>query len=447
MNKKICIIGAGPSGISAMYSFLEKKNDGINIPEITCYEKQSDIGGLWNFSWQTGTDKNGEQNHCSMYRHLWSNGPKECLEFSNYTFDAHFKKSIPSFPPREVLKDYIFGRIKNTEINEWIQFNNVVKYCEFDEYLKKFKVLVTDFNKKCNNYKYFDYVICCNGHFSTPNIPLWDGMNSFPGRILHSHDFRNAEEMKGLDILIIGTSYSAEDIASQCYKYGVNSVKLSWRTKQMNFKWPENFETLPLLKKIENNICYFINGEKRKIDVIILCTGYIHSFPFLSDELKLITNNRLYPNMLFDGIVFYKNPQLFFIGMQDQWFTFNMFDAQAWYIRDIILGYKKIPDKETMRNNIIQWQKIEDDLDGTDNASIKFQAEYLKYILEQSNLTRFNIDGVVNCFLEWEENKHKNIMTFRDKSHVSLITKTKGTIHSKPWLKEYDDSIKNFCKL
>ena len=30
--------------------------------------------------------------------------------------------------------------------------------------------------------------------------------------------------------------------------------------------------------------------------------------------------------------------------MQDQWYTFNMFDAQAWYARDIILGKIKLPD-------------------------------------------------------------------------------------------------------
>ena len=33
-------------------------------------------------------------------RYLWSNGPKECLEFPYYTFEEHFGKAIPSFPPR-----------------------------------------------------------------------------------------------------------------------------------------------------------------------------------------------------------------------------------------------------------------------------------------------------------------------------------------------------------
>ena len=37
------------------------------------------------------------------------------------------------------------------------------------------------------------------------------------GRVLHAHDMRDATEFKGKDLLLIGTSYSAEDIASQCW--------------------------------------------------------------------------------------------------------------------------------------------------------------------------------------------------------------------------------------
>ncbi|CAH3171563.1 unnamed protein product [Porites lobata] len=55
--KRVCVIGAGPSGI--------------------------------------------------MYQGLWTNGPKECYEFPDYTFEDHFGKPIPSYPPREVFRDYL----------------------------------------------------------------------------------------------------------------------------------------------------------------------------------------------------------------------------------------------------------------------------------------------------------------------------------------------------
>ena len=49
-------------------------------------------------------------------------------------------------------------------------------------------------------------------------------------------------EFKGKDILIIGRSYSAEDIGSQCYKYGAKSITTSYRSKPMGFKWPDELE-------------------------------------------------------------------------------------------------------------------------------------------------------------------------------------------------------------
>ena len=80
-----------------------------NAPDVVCYEKQSNWGGLWNYTWRTGSDAHGEPVHGSMYRYLWSNGPKEAVELPDYTFEEHFGKAIPSFPPREVLFDYLQG--------------------------------------------------------------------------------------------------------------------------------------------------------------------------------------------------------------------------------------------------------------------------------------------------------------------------------------------------
>ena len=52
--KRVCVIGAGPSGMSALYQFKQLEMKGQEIPEIVCFEKQSDWGGLWNYSWRTG---------------------------------------------------------------------------------------------------------------------------------------------------------------------------------------------------------------------------------------------------------------------------------------------------------------------------------------------------------------------------------------------------------
>ena len=53
-KKSVCVIGAGPSGMSTLYHFEKLKKQGADIPEVVCYEKQSNWGGLWNYTWRTG---------------------------------------------------------------------------------------------------------------------------------------------------------------------------------------------------------------------------------------------------------------------------------------------------------------------------------------------------------------------------------------------------------
>ena len=56
-DARVCVIGAGPSGTAVLRSFQSAQSKGAAIPEIVCYEKQPQWGGLWNYSWRTGLDK------------------------------------------------------------------------------------------------------------------------------------------------------------------------------------------------------------------------------------------------------------------------------------------------------------------------------------------------------------------------------------------------------
>ena len=102
-KQRIAILGAGPSGLAQLRAFEAAGKAGAEVPEIVCYEKQCDLGGMWNYTWRTGLDQHGEPVHGSMYRYLWSNGPKECLEFADYSFDEHFGRPLYSYQPSEVL--------------------------------------------------------------------------------------------------------------------------------------------------------------------------------------------------------------------------------------------------------------------------------------------------------------------------------------------------------
>jgi trimethylamine monooxygenase len=447
MVGKICVIGAGPSGLSVLCWFAKMAREGKDIPEIVCYEKQSDWGGLWNYTWRTGSDQHGEPVHGSMYRYLWSNGPKECLEFPHYTFEDHYGKAIPSFPPREVLFDYLKGRWGKEDIRKYIQFSTVVRDVVYNEATDDFTVSVKDLvNDLVLDSQNFDYVVVASGHYSVPNVPHFEGIEKFPGRVMHSHDFRDANEFSGKKLLLIGASYSAEDIALQCLKYGADNIICTWRSKPMGFTFPKEIEERPLVQRFEGKTAIFKDGTKAEVDAVLMCTGYLHSYPYLRENLRLKSRNVLYPPGLYKGIVWQAggNNKLLYAGVQDQYYTYTMFDVVGlWVAKYIMKDGISLPDAAAMEADWSAWVARNKTLKGC-NEEILFQTDFVQDIVKDCGADYpFNLD-VKEIFYEWEHHKDVDVLSYRDQSFASKFTGTKSPIHHTTFMKALDDSLQTF---
>lgn len=446
--KRICLIGAGPSGMSVLYQLERLRKEGVDVPEVVCYEKQSNWGGLWNYTWRTGNDQHGEPIHGSMYRYLWSNGPKEALEFPDYTFEEHYGRAIPSFPPREVLFDYLQGRWKKMDLKKLITFERVVRSVTFDEETEKFTVTVETLTEKALTSKVlpseeFDYVMVASGHYSVPYVPTYPGVEKFPGRVMHSHDFRDACEFKGKTILIVGASYSAEDIAMQTVKYGAKEVICTYRTKPLGFKWPETISERPLLTHVDGKVVHFSDGTTVEVDTIMFCTGYLHYYPFIEDKLRLRSPNLLFPPNLYKGIIFTPggNNKMLYVGSQDQYYTYTMFDVEALWALKYVLGDIKIPDKDTM---VADWKKWEDRLKNLKDCheAILFQTDFVQELAKQCGYGH-DLD-VSEIFFTWHHHKEIDVLSYRDQSFSSKFTETKSPIHHSTFMSALDDSMACF---
>lgn len=443
MNQSVAILGAGPSGLAQLRAFDSARRSGENIPHIVCYEKQPNWGGQWNYTWRTGLDQNGEPVHSSMYRYLWSNGPKECLEFADYSFEEHFGRPIPSYPPRAVLHDYIMGRVEQSDVRKYIRFETAVRWVSYSEESERFTVTVMNFQTGQLESEEFDWVIVATGHFSTPNMPYFEGLETFEGRVMHAHDFRDAREFAGKRVLMVGSSYSAEDVGSQCFKYGAESVTFSYRSAPMGYDWPAPLKEVPLIRRVDRNTVEFIDGTQEDFDAIVMCTGYLHHFPFLPDDLRLVTSNRMYAPDLYKGVVWERNPKLMYLGMQDQYFTFNMFDAQAWYARDIVLGRLQPPDAETMHDSVLWWLEREADINNSEDA-IDFQGAYIRDLLQRTDYPDFEVEEQAELFKLWLKHKKENIMGYRNESYPSTLTGTLAPPLPDKWINLLDDSLETF---
>jgi len=442
----VCVIGAGPCGMEVMMHFEKMRKKGQVIPQVVCYEKARDVGGMWNYNWRTGVDEFGEKCHGSMYRYLWSNGPKECLEYPDYTFEEHFGRAIPSFPPREVLFDYLKGRWARDDVRKWIKFAHIVRDVSYNVKTDDFTVLTKDLvNDAVLEGERFDYVIVASGHYSTPHAPYFKGIEKFPGRVCHAHDFRDACEFAGKRLLLIGASYSAEDIALQCVKYGATSVITSWRSKPMGFKWPETITERPLLLEMDGKNAHFKDGSSAEVDAIILCTGYKHSYPFLREDLRLQCGNELFTPNLYKGIVWTKggNNKLLYVSSQDNFYTYTMFDAQALWAVKLIQGEMNLPPLEQM---IKEWKiwKAKESLVTDWHTGIDFQTEYVKDIVKDLGTDYPHDLDVAEMFHTWENHKQEDVKTYRDQSFRSKFTGVQSPIHHSTFMSALDDSLETF---
>jgi trimethylamine monooxygenase len=194
---------------------------------------------------------------------------------------------------------------------------------------------------------------------------------------------------------------------------------------------------------VQGRTAFFKDGSSRDVDAIVLCTGYLHHFPFLDEDLRLKTSNRLYPLGLYKGVFWQANPKLIYLGMQDQFFTFNMFDAQAWYARDVILGAITLPDAGEIAKDIGSWRTREEAIQNAFEG-IDFQADYMLDLLAATDYPTMNVRQMAELFKQWEQHKIEGIVTYRDRSYASTLTGTMAPPHHTRWMQALDDSLEAF---
>jgi thioredoxin reductase len=208
-ENKYAIIGAGPCGL-AMVRCLQKKN----IP-FQCFEYADDVGGIWNQDNPMST----------MYDSAHLISSKTMTQYDEYPFD----EAIADFPHQKVLKQYFQGYSDKFDLKKNIRFNSEVTKVDRHEdgsWTVEYKDRKSGeaFSEK------YKGVIIASGLFNkgNENVPKWDGVESFPGQILHSSEYRKASTFQDKKVLIVGCGNSAADIAIDAVHYGT-SVDMSVR--------------------------------------------------------------------------------------------------------------------------------------------------------------------------------------------------------------------------
>ena len=376
------------------------------------------------------------------------------IEYPEYTFEQHFGRPIPSYPPRAVVYDYLTGRAEKGDVRKFIRFRTAVRHVDFDETTQLFHVTVEDLLSTGPLQHFtFDHVIVATGHYTLANVPEILGLSQFSGRVLHSHDYRGAEEFANQNLLVLGGGYSAEDIAMQCYKFGARAVTISYRSFAIGYNWPSGIREVPQTVRIEGRTAHFKDGSQLdNIDSIILCTGYRHQHRYMAENLQLrIRGNYFVPPNLYKGIFWASQPRLAYLAMQNQTYSLTMFEVQAALVRDVFLGHVQLPhaDQAGRVAEIEEWQKREVVLPGNDHHGLlDLQTEYLRDLFaccDQKTAPLFDLERASAVLNRFFDTKDDNITTYRDQPFDSIFPPYKRAPITKiPWMEVKEDSIASF---
>ena len=187
------------------------------------------------------------------------------------------------------MKDYISGLLKKSNLEDCILYNKVVKEVTFDDDTQEFTVKIWDYDKNTSTEEKFSHILFGAGHFTYPNIPEYEDFKNTQIKIIHSKDFRNGEEYKDKNVVILGAQLSAEDLAAHLYKHKAKSVTVVYRKYNLNNIWDEGgvIKEVQQLTKIQGKTCYFKCGFiKENVDTIILATGYKHNYSILEERCR-----------------------------------------------------------------------------------------------------------------------------------------------------------------
>ncbi|XP_055596982.1 senecionine N-oxygenase-like [Uranotaenia lowii] len=334
-----CVIGAGTAGIAAARRIVEAGG------EVTIFEQTDRLGGTWNYTDAVGKDKYGLPIHTSMYQGLRTNLPKEVMGFPDFPIP----RQKASYIPAEDILNFVELYASTFELIGLVKLEHHVIFVEpVDGGPKKWKVAVKNLPQHKVEIHFFDYVLVCNGHYHTPMVPSIPNSERFKGKQLHSHDYRSAEHFKDESVLVIGAGPSGMDIALEISKHA-NQVTLSHHSPEP-FKtvFPANLTEKPDVKELTHSGVVFVDDTRNDYSIILYCTGYRYSFPFLSPACGITVEDN-YVQPLYKHCINIAEPTMAFIGIPFYVCAAQMFDLQIRFCLQFYTGRIGLPKKEEMR--------------------------------------------------------------------------------------------------
>lgn len=409
-TKRVCVVGAGPSGLTATKTLLDA---GLTVD---CFEMSPHIGGHWVL--------NNSNGRSSAYGSLRTNTTKWMSRFSDFEMPDEW----PEFPSCARVREWLESYVDRFDFRKHIHTNTEVVSVKPRE---SGGWHVTINASGATSHSEYDALVAASGSYWDRQMPEWPG--TFDGEIFHAQTYLSPTmpvDTAGKNVIVVGIGNTGCELACEVGKSAAKSVYLSARsgtwimpktidgvpaaegvplshptddvpkellalseieredllTKLASQKIRETysermkrFEALglppapdhPLIKrptlsqdilecledgsvlakpniaKLDRDCVWFESGAPVAAEVIICATGYRLSYPYLSEDVADTRNNDL---TLFCGIVPPDRDDLFFIGVSRPTGSFwPIAEAQSKFVAALLAGTYRLPHRDEQK--------------------------------------------------------------------------------------------------
>ncbi|KAI1305542.1 FAD/NAD(P)-binding domain-containing protein [Xylaria venustula] len=186
---RIICIGAGASGICLAY----KLKRSFSSFSLTVYEKNPEIGGTWYENRYPGCA-------CDVPSH-------------NYTYSFDPKPDWSSvYPGSREIRSYFEDFVSRYQLGSFIHTSHLVKGATWDGEKGEWEVVVKNLQTNQTMNCTSDILVHATGYLNKPAWPNITGLENFKGIKIHSADYDESVDLRGRDVLVIGSGSSAVQI-------------------------------------------------------------------------------------------------------------------------------------------------------------------------------------------------------------------------------------------
>ncbi|GJE85470.1 FAD/NAD(P)-binding domain-containing protein [Phanerochaete sordida] len=283
LKKRICVIGAGPTGLGSLKVICDAPQYKDGLWDVTAFEAREAIGGVW-----LPAPPVDNPPLTPMYDSLTTNIPHPIMAYPSYPFPP----GTLLYPAALTVLQYFTDYATHFDLHKHVRVRTTVRNVDWDPSVSQWRVRTSPTGPSPDapsEETLFDLVIVANGHYRVPLYPPTPGLKAWleAGKAVHAAWYRHAE-YHGDTVLVVGRGPSGIDVADEMCevcKTLIHSFPEAPREDHNGGAVKFRGRIAEFLDPHEGRVRFEDGTEEAGVDYCILATGYEHSLPFLPPHL------------------------------------------------------------------------------------------------------------------------------------------------------------------